>query len=225
MGLLDRTWRVIRANTRDLGRDWGQRQAADPARDLERALAQLQQELVRVRQAVARAVATQKSTERKAREAQQQAAVWQQRARLALQKNDETQARAALARRQQALETAATLETALHQERDIVSKLKADLQTLESHASTATLQKDLYLARARSAVASQQMGSLLGNRRDRDSLLARVADRVAELEAAAELAGLTGDDPVERQFQALEQRDRLDAELARLQGEGWRDRR
>ncbi|MEO0948898.1 MAG: PspA/IM30 family protein, partial [Cyanobacteria bacterium J06641_5] len=89
MSLLGRTWRVIRANTRDLGR---QRQD-DPARDLERALAQLQQELTQLRQAVARAVATQKRTERQAHDAQQQAAEWQQRARLALQKQDEAQAR------------------------------------------------------------------------------------------------------------------------------------
>lgn len=217
MSLLGRTWRVIRANTRDLGR---QRQE-DPARDLERALAQLQQELTRVRQAVARAVATQKRTERQAREARQQAAEWQQRARLALQKQDETQARAALTRRQQALETATTLERTLHQERDIVRQLKADLQTLESQASTATLQKDMLLARARSAMASQQVGTLLGNRRDREGLLARVADRVAELEATAELTQLGGD-PVEQQFRALEKRergDRLETELARLKGE------
>ena len=217
MSLLGRTWRVIRANARDLGRDKRQRQE-DPARDLERALAQLQQELVRVRQTVARAVATQKRTERQARDAQKQADEWQQRARLALQKQDEVQARAALSRRQQALDTVATLERTLHQERDIVRQLKADLQTLESQASAAALQKDMLLARARSAMASQQMGTLLGNRRDREGLLDRVADHIAELEATAELNQIGGD-PVERQFRALEQSNRLDSELARLKGE------
>jgi len=214
MSLLGRTWRVIRANTRDLGRQ----RPEDPARALERALVQLQQELTQLRQAVARAVATQKQTERQARDARQQAAEWQQRARLALQKQDEAQARAALTRRQQVLDVAATLEQTLARERGNVRQLKADLQTLESQASTATLQKDMLLARARSAIASQQAGTLVGNRRDREGLLQSVADRVTELEAAAELAQ-TSSDPVERKFLDLERGKRLDCDLSRLKGE------
>ena len=143
MNLLGRTWRVIRANARD----WQQRRA-DPEQQLARALTQLQEELACVRQAVARAAATQKRTERQAQNAERQASEWQQRARLALRKGDETQARAALARRQLSLETAATLQQTLARERGIVGKLKADLQVLEGQISAATLQKDLFFARA-----------------------------------------------------------------------------
>lgn len=211
MNLLGRTWQVIRANTRD----WQQRRA-DPEQQLERALARLQEELACVRQAVARAAATQKRTERQVQDAERQAREWQQRARLALRKGDESQARAALARRQLALETTATLQQTLDRERGIVGKLKADLQALESQASAATLRKDLFLARARSASASQQLSALLDSRRERESLLDRVADRVSELEAAAEL---TGEDALEQRFRKLETSDRLAAELLRLEAE------
>ncbi len=214
MNLLGRTWQIIRANARDRQ----QRRADNPERELEGALAELQRELACVRQAVAQAVATQKRTERQAQTAERQAAEWQQRARLALRKGDEASARAALARRHLALETTATLRQTLAQERGIVGKLKADLQTLESQASAATLKKDLFLARARSAAASGRLGALLADRQGRDSLLARVAERVSELEAAAELTGETTDG-LEQRFRVLERSDRLDADLARLEGE------
>ena len=56
MGLLDRAWRLIRANFSD-----AVSRAEDPEKVLEQALTDMQANLIQLRQAVAQAIATQKT--------------------------------------------------------------------------------------------------------------------------------------------------------------------
>ena len=58
MGLFDRLSRVVRANINDLVS-----KAEDPEKVLEQAVIDMQEDLVQLRQAVARSIATQKRTE------------------------------------------------------------------------------------------------------------------------------------------------------------------
>jgi phage shock protein A len=108
MGLLDRLSRVVRANLNDLvGK------AEDPEKVLEQTVNDMQEDLVQLRQAVARAIAEQRQTEQKSNKEQSEASKWEQRAKLALSKGDENLAKEALKQKKAYSETAALLKTNL----------------------------------------------------------------------------------------------------------------
>ena len=213
MGLLERVWRVIRSNISSLvGK------AEDPEKVLEQAVADMQQDLIKMRQAVAQAIASQKRTERQATQAQSTADEWRRRAQLALNKGDEDLAREALTRRQSYQETAQTLQNQLEQQNGVIDKMKKDMRTLENKISDAKTKKDMYIARARSAEASQKINEQIGNTGTESSMSAfeRMEERVMELEASSEATQELATDDIENRFSALEGGDSVDEELASL---------
>lgn len=213
MGLIDRILRVIRANLNSLIG-----QAEDPEKILEQAVEDMQQDLIGLRQAVAQAIATQKRTERQASQAQSTAQEWYNRAELALSKGDENLAREALTRRKSYQETAKAMQAQLAQQAGVVTKLKENMRTLESKISEAKTKKDLYIARARSAQASQKINEMLGNVGTSSALSAfeRMEEKVMQLEAQSEALEQLGSNELEKRFAALEGGDEIDSELAAL---------
>ncbi|MEC4893696.1 MAG: PspA/IM30 family protein [Oscillatoria sp. PMC 1051.18] len=210
MGLLERIWRVIRANINSLISS-----TEDPEKVLEQAVADMQQDLLRMRQAVAQAIATQKRTERQAAQNNTQAESWYRRAQLALDKGDETLAKEALVKRKSYQDTAEALQSQLEQQNTLISKLKKDLRALESKISEAKMKKDLYIARARSAESSMRIQELMGNTNTSSSLSSfeRMEEKVLELEATSEAIAQLGTDDLEKKFSALEGNNQLEAEL------------
>lgn len=217
MGLLDRISRVIRANINSLVG-----QAEDPEKILEQAVLDMQEELIQLRQAVAQAIATQKRTERQCSQAQSTADEWYRRAQLALQKGDDNLAREALTRRKSYQETADAMTTQLEQQSAVVTKLKQNMMTLESKISEAKTKKDLYVARARSAKASQQINDMMGRLGTGSALSAfeRMEEKVLQLEAQSEAIAELGTDDLEKRFTALEGgRHSVDDELAAMKAQ------
>jgi phage shock protein A len=213
MGLIDRILRVIRANLNSLvGK------AEDPEKVLEQAVDDMQQDLIQLRQAVAQAIATQKRTERQVSQAQSTADEWYNRAQLALSKGDENLAREALTRRKSYQETAKAMQGQLSQQSSVVGKLKENMRTLESKISEARTKKDLYIARARSAQASQKIQEMLGNVGTGSAMSAfeRMEEKVMQLEAQSEALEELGSNELEKKFAALEGGNDIDAELAAL---------
>lgn len=217
MGLLDRLWRVIRANLNSLLSS-----AEDPEKILEQAVMDMQNDFIQLRQAVAQALATQKRTERQQAQAQTNAEEWYRRAQLALQKGDETLAREALSRRKSFQDTADALKAQIDQQSAVVVKLKDNMRVLEGKLSEAKTKRDMYIARARSAKASQQLNEMLGRVGTQDAMAAfeRMEEKVLQMEARAEAtAELNEGDDVEKQFKALESGGNVDAELAALKAQ------
>ncbi|MEC4984508.1 MAG: PspA/IM30 family protein [Oscillatoria sp. PMC 1068.18] len=213
MGLLERIWRVIRANFNSLVSS-----AEDPEKILEQAVAEMQQDLITMRQAVAQAIATQKRTERQVAQNNTQAENWYSRAQLALDKGDETLAKEALVKRKSYQDAAGALQSQLSQQNTLISKLKKDLRALESKISEAKMKKDMYIARARSAQSSIRMQELVGNTNTSSSLnsFERMEAKVQELEATSEAIASLGTDDLEKKFSALEGNNELEAELTSM---------
>lgn len=213
MGLLARIGQLVRANvTAAIA------QAEDPEQVLDRTLMEMQEDLTRLRQAVAQAIATQKRTERQREAANVTAKDWYRRAQQALDAGDEDQARAALARRQPYQDTADRLTEQWQSQRAMVNQLRANLRELEERLLETRAKRDLYVARARSAIATQRMQETLGTLDRPQNALERMESRVLELEAQA---GLTGDrlDPVEQAFNSLESQQRIDRALEQLKAQ------
>jgi phage shock protein A len=210
MGFLQRLWRLIKANINSL-----LKKTEDPEKILEQAVSDMQEDLVKMRQAVAQAIASQKRTERQANQAQSTAEEWKKRAQLALEKGNEDLAREALTRRQNYQQTADSLNQQLSQQNQVIDKLKSDMRKLESKISEAKNKKDMYIARARSAEATQRVNEFLQGVNTGSSLSAfeQMEERVYEMEASAEASQEMGQDDIEQQFAALEQGSNVDTEL------------
>jgi phage shock protein A len=213
MGFFERIWRVIRANLNSLISG-----AEDPEKILEQTVMDMQEDLVQLRQAVAGAIASQKRTERQYHQAETTSEEWYQRAQLALQKGDERLAREALARRKSYQEMANTLKTQIVQHGAIVNQMKDNMRGLESKISEAKAKKDMFIARVRSAKASERLHEVMGNMTSGGSLNAfeRMEEKVMQLEAQSDAIADLGTSDIEKKFRALESGSDLDVELAEL---------
>ena len=216
MGLFDRIMRVIRANLNSLVSS-----AEDPEKILEQAVLDMQEDLIQLRQAVAQAIATQKRTERQCSQAQTTSDEWYRRAQLALQKGDEVLAREALTRRKSYQDTAEAMRSQIQQQLTIVTQLKQNMMKLESKISEAKTKKDLYIARARSAKASQQINDMMGRVGTGSAMAAfeRMEEKVLQLEAQSEAVAELGTDDLEKRIAALGEADDVEAELAAMKNE------
>jgi phage shock protein A len=201
MGLLGRLGRVIRANINNLLQE-----AEDPEKILEDAVLEMQQNLITMRQAVAQAIANQKRVERQMKQNQIASQQWQHRAQLALTKGDEELAREALLRRSPYEKTVQALQSQIAQQKQLIDKLREDLGVLENKIIEVKTKKDLYLARARTAVASQKVHELAAGLKTGNTSAAfeKIEQKLLELEAHSEILNLTATDPLEQQFKALE---------------------
>lgn len=204
MGLLERIGRVFRANVGSLVD-----RAEDPEKVLEQTVLEMQENLIEMRQAVAGAIATQKRTERQMGQNRETAEQWRSRAQLALEKGNEDLAREALTKGRSYQQSAETLKAQIDQQRELVDRLKKDMRTLEAKISEAKTKKDLFIARARSAAASQKIRDLSDSVNTGGSLNAfeRMEDKVWELEAQSEATEALETDDLEKKFAALEGAD------------------
>jgi phage shock protein A len=216
MGFFDRIARVIRANINSLISG-----AEDPEKVLEQTVMDMQDDLIKLRQAVAQAIATQKRTERQCSQAQSTAQEWHQRAQLALQKGDEHLAREALTRRKSYQETADSLRGQIEQQSAIVNQMKQNMVTLERKLAEAKTKKDMYIARARSAKASQQIQEMLGQVGNSSSMAAfeRMEEKVMELETQSQAIAELNANTLEQKFAELESGSDIDADLAAMKAE------
>ena len=216
MGLLDRISRVFRANLNDMVS-----QAEDPEKILEQAVVDMQEDLVQLRKAVAKALAEKKRTEQRYSQNISEASKWESRAKLALSKGDENLAREALTRKKTLTDTATMLKQQLDQQAGQTEVLQRNLMALESKISEAKTKKNMLQARAKSAKASQELQQTLGGIDTSSSMSAfermetKVLDMEAESQAVAELGGFG----IEQQFAELEASSGVDDELAMLKAE------
>jgi phage shock protein A len=195
--------------------------AEDPEKVLEQAVIDMQEDLVQLRQAVARAIATQKRTEQQYDKNQSEANVWQQRAQLALSKGDENLAREALVRKKSFSDSATTLKLQLDQQSTNVATLKRNLIALESKISEAKTKKDMLRARANAAKAQKQLQQTISGIDTSSAMGAfeRMEDKVMQLEAESQSAQELGGMGLESQFAQLEAGSGVDDELAAMKAQ------
>ena len=216
MGLLDRLSRLVRANLNAFVSD-----AEDPIKILDQSVADMQEDLVKLRQAVAIAIASQKRLENQANQAKEQIQNWLSRAELALKKGEDDLAREALSRKKTFQETFDSLTNQFQSQNGQVEKLKKSLLLLERKIAEARTKKDMLKARAQAAKAQQKIQSAVGDLGGKSAMAAfeRMEDKVEALEASGQAAlELAGED-LESKFAALEGGDDIEKELETLRSQ------
>lgn len=216
MGLFDRISRVIRANVNDMVSN-----AEDPEKILEQAIIDMKEDLVKMRQAVAQAIAAQKRTEQQYIQNKSEADKWQQRAQLALTKGEEALAREALIKKKTYGDAAATLKQQLDQQTTQVDGLRRNLIGLEGKISEANTKKNMLKARLSAAKANEQLQSTIGNLNTGSSMAAfeRMEEKVLQMEAVSQSAGELAGIGQENQWAALESGSDVEDELAAMKAQ------
>jgi phage shock protein A len=216
MGLFDRISRVVRANLNDLVS-----QAEDPEKVLEQAVIDMQEDLIQLRQAVARTIAEQKRTEQRYNQDLGESNKWQERAALVLSKGDENLAREALTRKKSFSESAATYKAQLEQLTGQVDGLKRNLVALESKISEAKTKKNMLQARAKAAKANEDLQKTLSGIDTSSAMSAfeRMENKVLDAEARSQAMGELGGVGIEQQFALLQSSADVEDELAALKAQ------
>ncbi|MFM5892537.1 MAG: PspA/IM30 family protein [Dolichospermum sp.] len=209
MEVIKRILRLIRADYNSLVSN-----SEDPEKILEKTFMEMQDNLVQLRQSLAQAIATQKRTERQAAAAESQSEEWYRRAELSLQQGNEPLAREALTKRKFYQETATTLTNQIDQQKDIVAKLKQNMQTLELKLAEVKTKKDMYIARARSAEASYRLQEMLSGVSHQSglSVFDKIEEKILNIEARSELINQPSDD-LQKKVASLDCDNHIDTEL------------
>lgn len=213
MAFFDRISRLVKATVNE---QFTKRQ--DPEQQLEQIVAQLQVDLVNLRQAVAESIALQKRTDRQRHQAMLQAESWYKKAQLAVSQGNEDVGHDALTRRRSYQLTAAAMGEQQKEQLQLVATLKQNMRQLETKVIDLKNKKDIYIARAKSAQATLKLSDLLDSSGTSDVLQAfeRMEDKVLNLEAQSALTQDMNDNQLEKRFEALGEADGIDAELAEL---------
>jgi len=227
--LFDRFFRVTRANLNQV-----LQQFEDPTKVMGQALEDMQGDLVRVRQTYAEVTATQRRMAHQKTQLEATADDWHRRAQLALRSSNEGLAREALARRQQLLDQAATVQQQIDSQSANVDKLYEGMLALEKKIVEAKSKQNEMAARANTAKWTMKVNDMLSGLTGKTSMDAfnRMEEKVLALEAAAEVSyemgntmlgrslpaadGTSGKMDIEKEFRLLEASSSVDKELEAL---------
>jgi phage shock protein A len=211
MGLLSRVRNIVRANVNDaLSR------AENPEKALDQMIADWSDDLVKVRQAAALAIAAQNRLQAEYDQRMQAVQEWQRRAALAVDHGDDNLARQALQRKLQYQNEAQQLHDSLQAQSGHLDELRSNVQDLENRVQQAVMQRNQLIARYRSAEAmktlEQQMSRTGSGNQAFDRLESKTVDAEAQAAAYHELSR----DSLDDKFAQLEQGTSVDSELALL---------
>lgn len=192
--------------------------AEDPEKLLDTVVSEMQDDLIKMRQAAAQVMASQKQLEAKYKQAQATADDWLRRAELAVQKGEDDLAKEALKRRKGYQDQAEGLKQQLGLQANATDQLLANTRILETKLAEAKSKKDTLKARAASAKTSKQVQEMIGSLNTSNAVVAfeKMEEKVMSMEAEAEsTAILVGSDKLENKFALLES-GTVDDELAAL---------
>ena len=213
MGIFSRTRDIIAANMTDL-----LDKAEDPAKMIRMIILEMEETLVEVRASAARHIADQKEIRRQIGKLDQVQAGWLEKAELALSKDREDLAKAALVERQKGADLAEQLQEEIGAIDEALSACEGDIAKLQSKLREARARQNSIATRLESAYNRTKMRDLYAGEKVQDAfsrfeILERRVD-MAEGQADASLIGVQKS--LEEEIQELRQSDKVDAELAAL---------
>ncbi|XP_015875782.3 membrane-associated protein VIPP1, chloroplastic isoform X2 [Ziziphus jujuba] len=189
----------------------------DPEKIIEQAVLDMNNDLIKMRQATAQVWASQRQLNNKYETAHKASEDWYRRAELALTKGNEDLAREALKRRKGYAENASALKAQLDQQKIVVDNLVSNTRLLESKIQEAKSKKDVFRARAQSAKTLTRVSELVGDIDTSSALHAfnKMEDKVLAMESEADAYSQLITDDLEGKIQLLE-RSFVDDELESL---------
>lgn len=193
--------------------------AEDPEKVIRLIIQEMEETLVELRSVAAKQIAEQKFLSRKVSKLEAQAQEWQNKAQLAIEKDKESLARAALVERQSVLQKVEELKAQAIQVEDALGKLQDDTARLNEKLAEARA-KQKAMAIRKNSVGVRLKAKQVEHRTKVNDAMARFDSyerRIDELEAQVDAYDLTAESQsLESQFRELEADDVIEKELAAL---------
>ena len=213
MGIFSRTRDIIAANVTDL-----LDKAEDPAKMIRMIILEMEETLVEVRASAARTIADQKEMRRHIAKLEKLQESWTEKAELALSKDREDLAKAALVERQKAADMAEQLKAEIGVLDDALKASEADIAKLQNKLREARARQNSIATRLESAENRYRLREMYAGERVADafSRFDTLERRVDMAEGRADAAGMGGAKTLEEEIAELKSSEKVDAELAAL---------
>ncbi|TNE38807.1 MAG: phage shock protein PspA [Sphingomonadales bacterium] len=214
MGIFSRTRDIIAANVTDM-----LDRAEDPAKMIRMIILEMEETLVEVRASAARTIADQKEMRRTIGKLEAAQVGWTEKAALALSKDREDLAKAALVEKQKAADMAAQLEGEIAELDDALLAAEEDIAKLQAKLQEARTRQNSLVKRMEGAQNRIRLREMYAGERTREAfarfeMLERRVD-LAEGHAESMAMG-TRSKSLEEEIAELHMGDKVEAELAAL---------
>ena len=218
MGIFDRVSTIFKANVNS-----ALDKAEDPEKMLTQIITDMNTQLVKAKQGVAAAIADEKRLGKEYKNEVESAEEWEEKATVALEKNNEDLAKKALIRRNEHQQLVDDYKEQWEKQKAAVGQLKDHLLDLQRRIEEAQRKKNLLVARQKRAQAQKQIHDTISGMQKNDAfstfdrMNAKVDEYEAKADAAAEMsAEFSGEDKLEAEFAALKTKSNVDDDLAAL---------
>ncbi len=207
MALLERVSTLVRANINDLVD-----KAEDPEKMIKQVILDMQNQLLQVKTQVAISIADQHVLDKKLSESEESGRQWMRRAEMAVDKKDDTLARAAVERSMSYQSTAESFKQQVEDQKTQVENLKGALLKLQQKLVEAQSKSDMLIAQHRRSRALNKANEAGLNMGESSNAAAfdRMKTKVRHTEATAQAKSELLADNVDDKFAAMEKQDEID---------------
>ena len=212
MGIFSRFSDIVNSNINAL-----LDKAEDPEKMVRLIIQEMEDTLVEVRSSSAKTIAEKKELQRVVNRLQEEVTDWQSKAELALSKEREDLARAALIERQKAAEQVETVIADISNLDEHIGKLQDEVAQLQEKLADAKARQKSMLMRQKTVASRLEVKKTLDSNRINDAMykFERYEQKIDTLEAQVEAYDL-GKKTLKDEFAELAAQDKIDNELAEL---------
>jgi phage shock protein A len=210
MSIFSRTRDIFAANMAEL-----LDRAEDPAKMIRMIILEMEETLVDVRASAARSIADGKDMRRALSRLNELQASWTEKAELALSKDRDDLAKAALVERQKAADMAEGLKAEIDVIDQTLKAYEADIAKLQAKLREARSRQNAIAMRLESAVTRAKAREMVNGGRTEDAFSRfEILERRADFaEGRADALGMTGPKSLEEEIAELRSTEKVDAEL------------
>ncbi|MDX2369779.1 MAG: phage shock protein PspA [Colwellia sp.] len=212
MGIFSRFTDIINSNINNL-----LDKAEDPAKMVRLIIQEMEDTLVEVRSSSAKTLADKKELTRRAARFENEAQQWQEKAELALSKDREDLARAALMEKKKSSDNAQTLLQDLMHTEEHISKLQGEISQLQDKLADAKSRQKAIIMREKTVNSRLKVKKNIDSNKVNDALsrFDRYERKIDDLEGQVESYDL-GSKSLADEISELESDEKVDDELASL---------
>ena len=221
MGIFSRLSDIVNSNVHAM-----LDQAEDPEKMVRLIIQEMEDTLVEIRSTSVRTIARKKELQRSVNQLNKDAAEWERKAELAITKEREDLARAAIAARTRVEDQTTELEKELKQIDEEIAKLDQDTAQLKNKLADAKARQKSIIMRQASAKSRLKVRESINDQKMQNAMMKfeQYEGRIDNLEAQLESYDLGDSKSLDQEFADLEADERIEDQLAKLKAKVNKDK-